>query len=302
MRDAFRERFLEVARDPRTVFLTGDLGFMALEPVRDAMGERFINCGVAEQNMISVAAGLASEGLSAWVYSIAPFCVARPFEQIRNDVALHGLPVKLVGNGGGFGYGVMGPTHHAIEDYGLLLTLPGFTVHAPVFDADITDALAAMAAAHGPTYLRLGRDERPPGFEPSPYAAWRELVSGQGPIVITAGAIAGASIAALADHPRRPALWAVSVIGAGSKGTPEPLLAQIANGAPVVVVEEHVAQGGLGQRLAAEWLASGVQPRSFRHLSAAGFPYSRYGSQRFHRVASGLDPKAVREIVDAIAG
>ena len=114
------------------------------------------------QNMISVAAGLASEGLSAWVYSIAPFCVARPFEQIRNDVALHGLPVKLVGNGGGFGYGVMGPTHHAIEDYGLLLTLPGFTVHAPVFDADITGALAAMAAAHGPTHLRPGRDERPP--------------------------------------------------------------------------------------------------------------------------------------------
>ena len=103
------------------VFLTGDLGFAALEPLRDAMGPRFINCGVAEQNMVSVAAALASEGLEVWVYSIAPFCYARPFEQIRNDICLHRLPVRLLGNGGGFGYGVMGATHHAVEDCGVLL-------------------------------------------------------------------------------------------------------------------------------------------------------------------------------------
>jgi transketolase len=85
------------------VFLTGDLGFMALEPLREAMGKRFINAGVAEQNMISVAAAMGREGMEAWAYSIAPFCYARPFEQIRNDVAFHGLPVKLIGNGGGYG-------------------------------------------------------------------------------------------------------------------------------------------------------------------------------------------------------
>ena len=109
---------------PDMVFLTGDLGFMALEPLRDSLGDRFINCGVAEQNMVTVAAALAREGFDVWVYSIAPFCYARPFEQIRNDVCFHGLPVRLLGNGGGYGYGVMGPTHHALEDYGVLLTLP----------------------------------------------------------------------------------------------------------------------------------------------------------------------------------
>ncbi len=103
------------------VFLTGDLGFMALEPLRDRLGDRFINCGVAEQNMVTVAAGLAKEGFDVWVYSIAPFCYARALEQIRNDVCLHGLPVRVLGNGGGYGYGVMGPTHHALEDYGILL-------------------------------------------------------------------------------------------------------------------------------------------------------------------------------------
>src|SRR6266403_970671 len=89
------------------VCLTGDVGFMALEPLRDAMGERFINAGIAEQNMVSVAAAMASQHLETWVYSIAPFCYARAFEQIRNDIAFHRLPVKLIGNGGGYGYGVM---------------------------------------------------------------------------------------------------------------------------------------------------------------------------------------------------
>ena len=89
------------AEDPTTVFLTGDLGFMALEPLQEALGQRFINAGVAEQNMITVAAAMAKDGWRPWCYSIAPFCFARPFEQIRNDVCLHDLPVKLLGNGGG---------------------------------------------------------------------------------------------------------------------------------------------------------------------------------------------------------
>src|SRR5687768_4065332 len=111
MRTILSTVLCERAREPDFVFLTGDLGFMALEPVRAAAGARFINAGIAEQNMVTVAAGLARSGLKPWVYSIAPFVFARPFEQIRNDVCLHGLPVFLVGNGGGYAYGVMGATH-----------------------------------------------------------------------------------------------------------------------------------------------------------------------------------------------
>src|SRR5512132_1728928 len=101
---------------PDFVFVSGDLGYMALEKVIETYGERFINVGVSEQNMISVAAGLAYEGFIPWVYSIAPFAILRPYEQIRNDVCLHNLPVKIVGNGGGYGYGIMGATHHTLED------------------------------------------------------------------------------------------------------------------------------------------------------------------------------------------
>src|SRR5262252_2617087 len=124
MRQAFCRTLLEFAARPDFVFLTGDLGFMALEPLQDAMGPRFINVGIAEQNMVGVGAGLARRGMRPWLYSIAPFLYARAFEQIRNDICLHDLPVVLVGNGGGYGYGVMGCTHHALEDYGVLLTLP----------------------------------------------------------------------------------------------------------------------------------------------------------------------------------
>src|SRR3954447_24215130 len=137
MRDVFCKALVQMSAREDFVFLTGDLGYRALEPLREAMGKRFINAGVAEQNMVTVAAGLAREGLRPWVYSIAPFLYARPFEQIRNDVCLHRLPVALVGNGGGYAYGVMGATHHALEDYGALLGLPGLRAYVPAFDADL---------------------------------------------------------------------------------------------------------------------------------------------------------------------
>ena len=100
--------------------------------------------------MVSVAAGLARSGLRPWVYSIAPFIYARPFEQIRNDVCLHDLPVRLVGNGGGYGYGVMGGTHHALEDYGALLCLQHMRAFVPAFGADLGPMIAPPVRLAGP--------------------------------------------------------------------------------------------------------------------------------------------------------
>src|SRR3954469_19230837 len=166
MRQAFSRALLGRAARGEFVFLTGDLGFGALEPLREAMGERFINAGVAEQNMVSVAAGLSRAGLRPWAYSIAPFIYARPYEQIRNDVCLHNLPVVLVGNGGGYGYGVMGPTHHAIQDYGALLCLPGLRAYVPAFDGDLQAQVRHLFEVEHPAYLRLGLSEEPSGVTP----------------------------------------------------------------------------------------------------------------------------------------
>ena len=200
------------AAKPEMVFLTGDLGFMALEPLQKALGQRFINAGVAEQNMVSVAAGLARQNLEVWAYSIAPFCYARPFEQIRNDITFHNLPVKLIGNGGGYGYGVMGPTHHAIEDYGVLLTLPNMSVYVPVFDEDMDAVIERAGASSRPAYIRMGRGEPPKGYTVPAYAPWRQLTSGGGAVVIAVGPLAGTYIEAFEHLPaeRRPNLWVVS--------------------------------------------------------------------------------------------
>ena len=122
--------------------------------------------------MVSVAAGLARQGLRPWVYSIAPFVYARPFEQIRNDVCLHRLPVVLVGNGGGYGYGVMGSTHHALEDYGVLLTLSGLQAFIPAFDSDLATLIPSLCESQQPSYLRLGLGEQPRTWTAPPFGPW----------------------------------------------------------------------------------------------------------------------------------
>jgi transketolase len=294
-----RKQFCDalVSRSNRAdmVFLTGDLGFMALEPLQAAMGQRFINAGVAEQNMVSVAAAMAREGLEPWAYSIAPFCYARPFEQIRNDVAFHNLPVKLVGNGGGYGYGVMGPTHHAIEDYGVLLTLPNMRVFVPAFDEDVPDAVSRAGDAGAPAYLRLGRGEPPAGYAPPPYAPWRQLIEGDGPAVVAAGPLAGTLIAPFEALPReqRPNLWVACELPLAGNPPPDALAGQAERGGGLCVVEEHVARGGLGSELALHVLQHGWRLGGFRHLFARAHVYPSYGSQTFLRKRSGLDPAAV---------
>lgn len=295
MRNAFCQSLVAHAVTDEFVFLTGDLGYRALEPLRDALGARFINAGVAEQNMVSVSAGLARQGLRPWAYSIAPFIFARPFEQIRNDVCLHGLPVVMVGNGGGYGYGVMGSTHHALEDYGSLLTLSGLRVWIPAFDADVAPVIDQLMASNGPAYLRLGLSEEPKGWTPPPFAAWRKLVAGTESTIIAVGPLAGSVWQACAELPEnsRPNLWCLSELPLGE--LPDELLADIRNAAVLCVAEEHVAQGGVGSMLAAELLARGCVPQRFVQRTALGYPSGRYGSQKFHRRECGLDAAALLE-------
>src|SRR6478609_7710240 len=148
------------------VFITGDLGYMAVEPIAEVYGERFVNAGVAEQNAVSLAAGLARAGHLPWVYSAAVFTVLRPYEQIRNDVCLHKLPVKLVGNGGGYSYGIMGATHHALEDVGALRVLPNTRLYLPLVAADVAPVVNTMADDPLPNYLRLDQPAQLPGSIP----------------------------------------------------------------------------------------------------------------------------------------
>ena len=292
MRKAFAEAVLSHCNHDDWFFLTGDLGFMALEEVQVAFGSRFVNAGVAEQNMIGVAAGLARESLRVIVYSIAPFCYARPFEQIRNDLCLGNLRVCLVGNGGGYAYGHMGPTHHALEDCAAMNAL-GVRVLVPAFDEDIPALLSRLDA---PTYLRLGYDAKPAGQNVPEYSAWREVLPGSCGAIAALGPLAGVAWEALADlHIElRPSVWAVCEFNDAE--IPDTFLRQATSG-PLYVLEEHVAQGGLGMHLALSLAARGLAAGRFVHRPALGYPTGRFGSQAFHRTQCMLDALSIRSMV-----
>jgi len=284
----------------KMVFLTGDLGFMALEPLQLAMGNNFINAGVAEQNMISVSAAMVREGLETWVYSIAPFIYARPFEQIRNDICFHNLAVKLIGNGGGYGYGVMGPTHHAIEDYGVLLTLPNIRIFIPAFDADIPDMLTIMGDLKYPSYLRLGRSEQSHRYVVPKYASWRQLLTGKLRVTFVAiGPLASLYVEGLLSltEESRPNFWVLTELPLAGNNLPPALITQLQNGCELWVSEEHVAHGGAGSALLLKLNDLGVVPTKFLHFFAIAHQFDSYGSQSFLRKRSGL---AFENIAEAL--
>lgn len=295
MRNEFCQAMIQAADDAAVVFLTGDLGYKALEPLREKLGPRFINAGVAEQNMVSVAAGLAREGMKPWTYSIAPFIYARPFEQIRNDACLHDLPVRFVGNGGGYGYGVMGATHHALEDYGSLLTLPNVHAFVPAFGADVAEVVTKLSSFTHPAYLRLGLAEESKDWNLPRYAPWRRIIQGDGPTVIGIGPLISPIIAAVRDWEiaRRPNIWTVTELPLAE--LPEAFVHDLRRSDHLVAIEEHVAQGGLGQQLTFALAKAGVTPRRFSHRCAVGYPSGRYGSQKLHRIESGLDAESIVE-------
>jgi len=304
MRKALVSALLTQSKDPAFCFLTGDLGFMALEPLREALKERFFNMGVAEQNMVSVAAGLAQTGLRPWVYSIAPFCYARPFEQIRNDICLHDLPVRLLGNGAGYGYGVQGPSHHALDDCAVMGSLQNMSVYAPAFKDDLSSLVDFLSQDPHPAYLRLGLDEGPAGIPRPTYAPFRCLEEGAAGLILALGTLAGPIWGAVLEMPKanRPAIWCCSRLPSRTGDFPDVVLRQAAAAPWTIVVEEHVATGGLGSSFTHAALETGITPRRFVHRHALGYPGNCYGSQEYHRRECGLSIASLCECAMSLSG
>ncbi|HVY62009.1 MAG TPA: transketolase, partial [Planctomycetota bacterium] len=162
MRNAFIAALLaEAERDPRVWLLNGDLGYSVLEPFARRFPERYLNVGVAEQNMTGIAAGLALSGKVVFTYSIANFPTMRCLEQIRNDCCYHRADVKVVAVGGGLAYSAQGYTHHGVEDLAIMRALPNMTVIAPADPTEARWAAGAVVATPGPCYVRLARGGEP---------------------------------------------------------------------------------------------------------------------------------------------
>lgn len=162
MRTAFASSLMEIARLEKRLFVvTNDLGYSVLEPFIKKYPNQYLNIGIAEQNMMGVAAGLALSGKIPIVFSIIPFATMRCYEQIRNDICYHNLNVKIVGVGSGLAYGSLGPTHHAIEDIAIMRVLPNMTVICPGDPVETELATAASIFHQGPIYMRIHKKGDP---------------------------------------------------------------------------------------------------------------------------------------------
>lgn len=268
---------------PSLAFITGDLGYMALEKVQEKYGERFINAGVAEQNMVTVAAVMAHEGFVPFIYSISPFVTLRPYEQIRNDVCLHNLPVKIVGNGGGYGYGIMGATHHNIEDIGALRVLPNMKVYVPFTANDVYDAVNQMVADKSPNYLRLNMGAKVP-YEVAPFAQWRKLKSGnKGVVVGTGPVLENICNSAWAEDLE---IWVLSVFPIID--LPAELIAAVNRTQKLITIEEHNGECGLRETLSYRLMNELSTPIKMLSLAANGYPSGKYGDQKWHQAENNL--------------
>ena len=282
------------------IFITGDLGYAALENLASRMGERFINAGVAEQNMIGIAAGMASQGFSVICYSIAPFVVYRCLEQVRNDVCFHQLPVFIVGNGGGYGYGIMGSSHHAIEDIAVLSGLPNMQCYVPAFVEDMKSALDDMFTRKGPAYLRLGLGKNmPAGMQPTDYGAFLPASETPALTIVAQGPVANNAIAALQAHAQQAQVDLFIANKMPLTSLPPELAASVRQTRNVLTIEEHISIGGLGSTVALLLSEAGLNTVRFTSLHAEGYPGKLYGSQAYHQQQSGLDEANISAIISS---
>ena len=290
MRTTFIDTLCEVAAaDPRVWLICGDLGYSVLEKFANAFPDRYLNAGVAEQNMTGIAAGLAMTGKTVFTYSIANFPVMRCLEQIRNDVAYHNLNVKVVSVGGGLAYGYAGYTHHGVEDLAVMRTMPNMVVAAPGDPAESRAVTRLLAAHNGPCYLRLGK-----AGEPKVHAGEVTPAIGQGiwlrpPGRITLISTGGSLRLAAAVSDRLNAAGVTA--GVLSMPTIQPLdtaaLETAAAGSEFIATIEEHGVGGLGS-IVAEWLAVTGVRRDFAVFRLANQPMFTGGSQDDLLTVAGL--------------
>jgi transketolase len=303
VRNEFVEELVALAEaDERVILLTGDLGFMVLEEFQRRFPDRFVNCGVAEQNMVGVATGLAEAGFVPFVYSIATFSALRPYEFIRNGPALHGLPVRIVGVGGGFDYGHNGVTHFALEDYAVMRAQPAIATVVPADAAQAQAALRATVDHPGPLYFRVSkRGDELAGLDGRFELGRLEVLREGGDAAILAiGSIAHEALAA-AELLSESGIEATVALVSSFNPSPVEEIAELLDSLPTALtVEAHYRNGGLGS-LVAETIAERGLPCRLLRAAVEEMPRGEVGSQRYLEDRHGLTaPHLARQLEQAL--
>jgi transketolase len=295
LRTAFLEELVRLAgEDERVWLICGDIGYSVLEPFANRFPARYLNAGVAEQNMTGVAAGMALMGKIVFTYSIANFPTLRCLEQIRNDVCYHNLNVKIVAIGGGLAYGSHGYTHHAVEDLAIMSALPNMTVAAPADPVEARAITRMIAALSGPAYLRLGKAGQAALHSSDPEVTYGKAIlvrQGRGLTLISVGDMLANTLAA-ADK-LNDAGYSVRVLSMPFVAPldEDAIRDAMADTSVVLTIEEH-GPGGLGSTVG-ECIARSGQAVTFVPLRLGRSPIKVAGTQEQLRAAHGLSPEAI---------
>lgn len=250
MRQNFIKTLTELAeKDQRIILLTGDLGYCVLEPFIERFPDRFVNVGVAEQNMVGVATGLAEDGFIPFVYSIATFATLRPYEFIRNGPIQHNFPVRIVGVGGGYEYGNDGLTHYGLEDIGVLRIQPGIAVISPADFEQASSALKSTWDLQGPVYYRLGKDDtnKLSGLDGRfDVSSVQKIKEGNDLLFLTTGSISKEVVTAANLLEVKDLHCSVGVVPVLNPCPSDNLKKYLLDHQMVFTVEDHYVVGGLG--------------------------------------------------------
>lgn len=298
MRKAFVETLTGLAaRDPRILLLTADLGYLALEPFADRYPGRCFNVGVAEQNMVGLATGLAEAGFIPFVYSITPFAVLRPYEFIRNGPIQHRLPVRIVGVGGGLEYGTNGLSHYGLEDVAVMRAQPGIAVIAPADAGQTRNAVAATWDLPGPVYYRLGKDDKAvvPGLDGRfELGKLQRLREGSDLLMIAMGSVATEAAAAAQALAARGISCGLVIVASVSPAPADELAELLARHPVALTVEAHYRVGGVGSLVAEVIAERGVRCHLVR-CGVDSLPNGIIGSQHYLHHLHGLSAEKLVE-------
>lgn len=303
MRRAFAETLAELAaKDPRILLLTADLGFMALDPFSDKHPDKFFNVGVAEQNMVGVATGLAEAGFFPYTYSIVNFSVLRPFEFIRNGPVAQNLPVRIVSVGGGFDYGHAGISHFGLDDIGVMRTQPNMTILTPCDGAQARAAIRATWDRPGPLYLRLGKDDRVvlPGLD-GRFAIGRTdtVHEGEDVLLIAAGTAAVEAVNAARKLKERDIAATVLAVSCINPAPTADLVAALSRFKTAFTVETHYVTGGLGSLVCETVAEQGLDCRIVR-CGVKGHPGCVTGGPDYLQSVHGISSDRIVETVATV--
>jgi transketolase len=300
MRNAFADELTKLGNaDSRVVMLSGDIGNRLFDKFKDAHPSRFFNCGVAEQNMMGLAAGMAMSGLRPVAYTITPFITSRCLEQIRTDACYHDLPVTIVAVGAGLSYAGLGPTHHACEDVAFLRALPNMVVMCPGDAWEVRGALRAAFKQDKPVYIRMGKKGEPVIHKevPSDFAIGKAIIVEDGTDVclLSSGNMLPEAIEAA--HRLNATGVSTRVVSFHTvKPLDEACLAEAFTKFDLVAtIEEHTLLGGFGSAVA-EWVIDkAIKPKAFVRFGTPDLFFKKSGEQEYAREELGLTGHQIAE-------